>query len=251
MAVSRRRRRRRFAPIGFGALVLALLPNTIGFQDLGALLARQPAVAGARARAPDRVAIRHHPRRHVQPAASDRHHHPASAALCAGEFRSDRHHRFDRRRSLSAIRMRRCNFPRSIARPSATRCWRVRASRCRRCRRSCHRAGAAGGSRCAAQERGSRAAASIPIRNMNSPRFRTSESAHPMSICPMSICRRPAHRARCKDGARVFFGADPLARGAGTDRALGARRGAGGDGVAHVRRSRHQAIGARAAGTGR
>ena len=32
-------------PIGFGALVFALLPNSIGFQDLGALLARQPAVA--------------------------------------------------------------------------------------------------------------------------------------------------------------------------------------------------------------
>jgi hypothetical protein len=33
-------------PIGFGALLFALLPNTIGFQDLGALLARQPAVSG-------------------------------------------------------------------------------------------------------------------------------------------------------------------------------------------------------------
>lgn len=31
--------------IGLGALVLAVLPNAIGFQDLGALLARQPAVA--------------------------------------------------------------------------------------------------------------------------------------------------------------------------------------------------------------
>jgi spore germination cell wall hydrolase CwlJ-like protein len=30
--------------IGIGALVLAMLPNAIGFQDLGALLARQPAV---------------------------------------------------------------------------------------------------------------------------------------------------------------------------------------------------------------
>ena len=55
MAVSRRRRRRRLVPgrlaqIGLGALVLAGLPNTIGFQDLGALLARQPAVA-ERARA--------------------------------------------------------------------------------------------------------------------------------------------------------------------------------------------------------
>ena len=55
MSVSRRRRRlrfgqprlgqRRFAQIGFGALALSLLPGTIGFQDLGALLARQPAVA--------------------------------------------------------------------------------------------------------------------------------------------------------------------------------------------------------------
>jgi spore germination cell wall hydrolase CwlJ-like protein len=48
--VSHKRRRRRIARIGFGALALALLPNTIGFQDLGALLAGQPAVA-ERARA--------------------------------------------------------------------------------------------------------------------------------------------------------------------------------------------------------
>jgi hypothetical protein len=40
----------RLVPIGIGALVLTLLPSTIAFQDLGALLARQPAVA-ARARA--------------------------------------------------------------------------------------------------------------------------------------------------------------------------------------------------------
>lgn len=50
--VSRRRRarrparlaRKRLARIIFGALVFALLPNSIGYQDLGALLARQPAV---------------------------------------------------------------------------------------------------------------------------------------------------------------------------------------------------------------
>jgi len=47
MAVSRRRRRRRLAQIGCGVLIVALLlPSKIGFQDLGALLARQPAVAG-------------------------------------------------------------------------------------------------------------------------------------------------------------------------------------------------------------
>jgi len=40
-----RKRGRKVASIGFGALAFALLPNTIGFQDLGALLARQPAVA--------------------------------------------------------------------------------------------------------------------------------------------------------------------------------------------------------------
>src|ERR1039457_7239063 len=45
VAVARRRRRRRQASIGFGALVFALLPNMIGFQDLGALLVRQPGVA--------------------------------------------------------------------------------------------------------------------------------------------------------------------------------------------------------------
>jgi spore germination cell wall hydrolase CwlJ-like protein len=45
MAVSRKRRRRRQASVGFGALVIALLPSTIGFQDLGALLVRQPGVA--------------------------------------------------------------------------------------------------------------------------------------------------------------------------------------------------------------
>ncbi len=55
MPVSRRRRwlkrgQRKLARIGIGALALSLLSNTIGFQDLGALLARQPAVA-ERARA--------------------------------------------------------------------------------------------------------------------------------------------------------------------------------------------------------
>ncbi len=45
MVVSRKRWRRRQASVGFGALVFALLPNTIGFQDLGALLVRQPGVA--------------------------------------------------------------------------------------------------------------------------------------------------------------------------------------------------------------
>jgi spore germination cell wall hydrolase CwlJ-like protein len=45
MAVFRRRRRRRLASIGCGALVFALLSNSTGFQDLGALLVRQPGVA--------------------------------------------------------------------------------------------------------------------------------------------------------------------------------------------------------------
>lgn len=41
----RRRGRRGLATFGFCALVLALLPSSIGFQDLGALLVRQPGVA--------------------------------------------------------------------------------------------------------------------------------------------------------------------------------------------------------------
>ena len=47
MAVFHSRRR---VSIGLGAFVFAIVPNTIGFQDLGALLARQPGVA-ARAHA--------------------------------------------------------------------------------------------------------------------------------------------------------------------------------------------------------
>ncbi len=45
MAVSSRRRCRRFASTGFAALAFTLLPNTIAFQDLSALLVRQPGVA--------------------------------------------------------------------------------------------------------------------------------------------------------------------------------------------------------------
>ncbi len=48
--MSTRKRRKRLAKICIGALVIAFLPSQIGFQDLGALLARQPGVA-ARARA--------------------------------------------------------------------------------------------------------------------------------------------------------------------------------------------------------
>jgi len=48
--VPHKSQRRTIARIGFGALALALLPSSIGFQDLGALLAGQPAVA-ERARA--------------------------------------------------------------------------------------------------------------------------------------------------------------------------------------------------------
>jgi spore germination cell wall hydrolase CwlJ-like protein len=40
-----RKRRGNFASVGFGALAFALLPTTIAYQDLGALLARQPGVA--------------------------------------------------------------------------------------------------------------------------------------------------------------------------------------------------------------
>jgi hypothetical protein len=50
MPVPKKRRRRKLARIVSGVLVFALLPSSIGFQDLGALLADQPAVA-ERARA--------------------------------------------------------------------------------------------------------------------------------------------------------------------------------------------------------
>jgi len=45
MTMLRKRGRRGLATFGFCAPVLALLPSSIGFQDLGALLVRQPGVA--------------------------------------------------------------------------------------------------------------------------------------------------------------------------------------------------------------
>src|SRR3569833_1823243 len=42
---SRRRRRRKAVRVGLAALLMALVPTTIAYQDLGALLARQPGVA--------------------------------------------------------------------------------------------------------------------------------------------------------------------------------------------------------------
>jgi len=50
MAVSRKRRRLRPVSIGFGALFFSLLPTTVAYQDLGALLVHQPGIS-ARARA--------------------------------------------------------------------------------------------------------------------------------------------------------------------------------------------------------
>ncbi|HEY4140649.1 MAG TPA: cell wall hydrolase [Pseudolabrys sp.] len=50
MPVTKKPRRKKLARIVSGALVFALLPSSIGFQDLGALLANQPVVA-ERARA--------------------------------------------------------------------------------------------------------------------------------------------------------------------------------------------------------
>ena len=50
MAVSRKRRRLRPVSIGFGALFFSLLPTTAAYQDLGALLVHQPGIS-ARARA--------------------------------------------------------------------------------------------------------------------------------------------------------------------------------------------------------
>ena len=44
-AVSLLRRRPSAASFAIGLALLAISPDTIGFQDLGALLARQPAVA--------------------------------------------------------------------------------------------------------------------------------------------------------------------------------------------------------------
>src|SRR6185295_11392635 len=44
-AFSRLRRQPSAASLGIGLALLAVFPDAIGFQDLGALLARQPAVA--------------------------------------------------------------------------------------------------------------------------------------------------------------------------------------------------------------
>ncbi|MBV9262568.1 MAG: cell wall hydrolase [Pseudolabrys sp.] len=45
MSRSRERRRNHFAVFGIGLVVLSIFPNQVGFQDLGALLARRPEVA--------------------------------------------------------------------------------------------------------------------------------------------------------------------------------------------------------------
>ena len=45
MPVPQKRRRKGLARVAYGAIAFSLLPSSIGFQDLGALLARQPAVA--------------------------------------------------------------------------------------------------------------------------------------------------------------------------------------------------------------
>ena len=82
MVVSRKRPKgvRYYAPFGLSVLVMGLMPRSIGYQDLVALMARQSEVLAARARAHDGLAVRHHPRRDLQLSAAGRHPDPRSAA---------------------------------------------------------------------------------------------------------------------------------------------------------------------------
>ena len=183
-----------------------------------------------------RFAVRHDPHRHFQPAEPDRHRLPASAALRAGEFRSERHCRFDCRavswRPGRAIAVSKGQsqgqarfIPGAIARTAAA----VAAA-------SCRRAGAASAGRRATQERRSR-----PFR--------------PLRRLPVRRCSRRAVDAAGRPGicggrqgqhARLFR-RQAAGAGRGADRALGQRASADGDGVG---RSGHQAIGLGAAARG-
>ena len=156
--------------------------------------------------------------------------HPASAALCAGEFRSARHHRLDRR-GIARRPKRAAAIPhRQPQATSATRCLRAPARRCRRCRRRCR------SSRCRRRKpmprssRTRRSAVSIPIRNTNSPPSPTSRRSCRDAArrpCADQSGRRGA--AESTNAARIYFGAEPLVGEREALRALGARRGAGGN----------------------
>ena len=61
------------ASFGLAILVFLLTPTQVGYQDLAALMAQQPAVAARWRDHRHRLAVRHDPRRDLQPAASDRH----------------------------------------------------------------------------------------------------------------------------------------------------------------------------------
>ena len=162
----------------------------------------------------DRLAVRHHPRRHLQPAAPDRHRHPASAALCAGEFRPDRHHRLDRLAVLGDPNAP-LQFP-AVNRKSK------RDSLLARPREPLPplpplvaiepvpQAQADAPLKSDEAE-----AASILTRNTNSPRLPDEQLAPPDIDLPyVDIRRRLTELRRRRQGRRrIYFGADPLAAG--------------------------------------
>ncbi len=161
--------------------------------------------------------------------------HPASAALRAGQFRSARHDRLDRRASRSATAARRCNFP-TVNRKDKhdSLLARQRApmpplppllrSRRRRRRRST----------LALADKDER-----PLRSVLATNFRADRAAGDADDAVAD-----AATAQSRQGCVARLLRRRSARAGRSDRALGAGRGAG---RAAPRRSRHQAVGAVAA----
>ncbi len=184
-------------PFWLSALCVALAPTTIGYQDLAALLARQPAYCRALARPSDRLAVRHHSRRHVQLFASDRdddcRSRPALSRSISTRARSDRESLDPAAARRWCARRCKSNIRRSTAASKATAC------RCRRLRR--RRA-----------ERKVRRRRSRSMRRRRSPRRRLRrrrfwargrKASNGLMLCPPRSRRRSRRSERCRLTART------------------------------------------------